>query len=76
MAIKLADAVLHIDELLEDWQREVLNDHMCLQQGVITSGCNKDKPHLMIIRYDPDHTNPVNFVHTVERHGYHAVRVG
>ena len=75
MAIKIADAILHIDETLEDWQRDVLDDHMRLQQGVIATGYNKDKPHLMIIEYNPDNANPVNFIYTVKRHGYHAERI-
>ena len=76
MATQIADAVLHIDELLEDWQRDVLDDHMRMQDGVIATGYNSEKPHLMIIEYNPDHVNPVNFIHMVERHGYHAERIG
>ncbi|MDH5473333.1 MAG: ATP-binding protein [Gammaproteobacteria bacterium] len=76
MATQIADAILHIDESLENWQRDVLNDHMRLQDGVISSGQNDNNPHLMIVQYDPGCTDPLNFIHMIQRHGYHAARVG
>jgi len=76
MTTYVADAVLHIDEALERWQRDVLDDHMRLQEGVISSGSRDDQPHMMIIEYNPELTEPVNFIHMVERHGYHAERIG
>ena len=76
MTHQIADAILHIDETLEDWQREVLNDHMQLHEGIVASGYNKDNPHLMIIEYNPDYTNPKTFIHMVERHCYHVERIG
>lgn len=75
MAGKIADAILHIDDALEDWQRSVLEDHMRLQEGVISSGCCNNNPHLMIIEYDTSCTSPINFIYTVKRHGYRAERI-
>ena len=76
MATQIADAVLHIDEALEKWQRDVLDDHMRLQDGVIALGTNDDRPHMMIVQYNPERTDPVSFIRMVERHGYHAERIG
>jgi len=76
MKTQIADAILHINESLEQWQRDVLDDHMRMQRGVIAAGHNNDVPHLMIIEYNPDRANPIKFVQMVERHGYHAERIG
>ncbi|MDH5484934.1 MAG: hypothetical protein OEY43_06810 [Gammaproteobacteria bacterium] len=75
MATQIADAVLHIDEELEKWQRDVLDDHMRLQRGVLTSGSINDNPHIMFIQYYPEHTEAVNLIRMVNRHGYHAARI-
>ena len=71
----ISEAVIHIDESLKERQYHILNDHMRMQDGVISAGCNNASSHLMIIRYNPEHTNPVQFIRMVERHGYHAERV-
>ena len=76
MTTHIADAIIHIDETLDKWQRDILDDHMRLNDGVISTGYNNDNPHLMIIEYNPEHTDPVHFIHMVERHGYHAERIG
>ncbi|HEY9053000.1 MAG TPA: hypothetical protein VIQ03_15725 [Gammaproteobacteria bacterium] len=76
MNIKIADATLHINENLEKWQRNVLADHMRMQTGVIAIGYHDEKPHLMTIGFNLDCTNPMNFIHMIERHGYHAKRIG
>jgi len=76
MKTKIADATLHIDESLKPWQQDVLDDHMRKQRGVIAAGHNKDIPHFMMIEYNPDRVDTVKFVRMIERHGYHAERVG
>ena len=75
MKTQVMDAVIHIDELVKQKQYNVLADHMRMQEGVISSGYNYATPHLMIVTYNPELTNPVKFINMVERHGYHAKRV-
>lgn len=76
MATHISDAILHIDEPLEKWQRDILEDHMRLQDGVISTGYNDNDTHLMLIEYNPECGHPTSYLHMVERHGYHAERVG
>jgi hypothetical protein len=76
MAARMTDVMIHIDETLKDWQQQMLEAHMRAQQGVIALGYHDDKPHLMLIEYDPDSTHPSNFIQLVLRHGFHAERVG
>ena len=74
MTAQLSDAILHIDEPLKNWQRDILEKHMRMQQGVISSGHSYKVPSLMIVEYDPDCNDPVSFINMIERHGYHAER--
>ena len=76
MTTQICDALLHIDETLENWQYDVLEDHLRIQEGVIATGHSRSSPHLMFIEYDPDSAKPANFLRMVERHGYHAERIG
>ena len=76
MATRVTATVLHIDETLEQWQRNILDEHLHLQDAVIGTGYNNDKSHLMIIAYNPQRAHPKRFISMVERHGYHAERIG
>lgn len=77
MATRITDTVLHIDESLETWQRSILNEHLHLQDGVIGTGYPGDSAsHIMVIAYNPERAKPINFIHMVERHGFHAERIG
>ena len=76
MATQIADVLLHIDETLEDWQNQILDDHMRLQDGVIASGHISVTPHLMLVEYNPECASAMSLLRMIERHGYHAERVG
>ena len=76
MATHIADTLLHIDEPLESWQHDVLEQHMRMQNGVIGAGHSNNSPHVMMITYNPRQANAVKFIHLVEREGFHAVRIG
>ncbi len=75
MNAKIADVTLHINEHLEQWQRNVLTDHLRMQSGVITIDCNDKKPHLMTVGFNLNCAHPMNFIRMIERHGYHAQRI-
>ena len=76
MAAKISDVMLHIDENLQKWQRTMLEEHMRAQPGVIALGYHDDKPHLMMVGYDPYISHPSDFLRVVARHGFHAERIG
>ena len=76
MATQIVDALIHVDQNLEKWQRDVLEDHIRLQEGVIATGTSDKTPHLMLVEYNPVRTHPRYFLAMIERHGYHAERVG
>ena len=74
MTVQLSDAILHIDEPLHNWQRDILVKHMRMQRGVVSSGHSDKVPSLMIVEYDPECTDSMSFINMIERHGYHAER--
>lgn len=76
MDIQLTDVLIRIDEVLEERQRNILEDHMRMQRGVIGCGYNANHPHLMMVGYQPEQTSAKYFLRMVKRHGYHAARVG
>jgi len=76
MDINLADVTIHIDETLEPAKRHALVDQVREVNGVVGVGYHDDKPHLMIIEYDPDKTSSAELLQTVKAQGVHAELIG
>ena len=76
MDIKLVDVTIHIDETLEKPRRPLLVDKMREQEGVVSVGYHDEKPHLMIVEYNPDMTNSSQLLETVKGEGLHAELIG
>ena len=76
MTAKISDVMLHIDDHLDKRQRQELENKMREQMGVIALGYHEDRPHLMLVEYDPYISHPMDFLQLVKRHGYSAQRVG
>ncbi len=76
MDIKMSDVMLHIDEELGDLQRDHLENHVRAHRGVIGLGYHKERPHLMIVEFNPDQTSPRDLLTTVTSQGLHAELIG
>ncbi|MCW9012989.1 MAG: ATP-binding protein [Gammaproteobacteria bacterium] len=76
MDIKMTDIMLHIDETLDRPHQLELEQYMRNQFGVIGLGYHAEKPHLMIVEFNPDRTTPLELLHSVENRGLHAELVG
>lgn len=74
--MSLADVLIHLDETLAVTQRERLEGKLRKVEGVIAPRFNSDRPHLLMVAYDPRATNPGEFLRTVEISGYRAQLVG
>ena len=72
MDIKMTDVMLHIDEELDKSHQQELEGVMRNQAGVIGLGYHEDKPHLMIIEYNPEQTTSKSLLQTVTNQGLHA----
>jgi len=76
MDTKLAEVTLHIDEDTTHDERENFRDAMLAMDGVMAAAYQDEKPHLMLIEYNPDVINSIEFVNSARKHGLHAELIG
>ena len=76
MDATLAEVILHIDESTSHDEREKFRDVLLAMDGVMAAGCNDKTPHLMLIEYNPDVINSIEFVNAAKKHGLHAELAG
>ena len=76
MSDQIADITMHIDENTTHEAREKLRDKLLSMDGVMASSYHDEKPHLMVIAYDPDVVNSSTFIETAEEQGLHAELIG
>jgi len=76
MDTKLAEVTLHIDEATSHDERENFRDVLLAMDGVLAAAYHDEKPHLMLIEYNPDTIHSIEFVNTAKKHGLHAELIG
>ena len=76
MTSKMVDVTLHIDEDTTHEERESLRDSLLSTRGVMSADYRDERPHLMIVAYDPEDVAPQAFVAAAQRRGYHAELIG
>ena len=76
MATKFAEVTLHIDENTSHEERERFRDDLLAMEGVIAAAYHDERPHLMLIEYNPDVINSIEFVNTAKKAGLHAELIG
>jgi hypothetical protein len=76
MTDKMVDVILHLDENISYEEREKFRDNLLNLNGVMAAACHGERPHLVIIEYDPDIINSSEFVKTALDSGLHAELVG
>lgn len=76
MSDLMVDVTLHLDENTTHDEREQFRDTLLAMDGVMAAACHDEKPHLIIIEYDPDGVNSIEFVNAAKKSGYHAELVG
>jgi len=74
--IKMADIAIHIDETLDDAQREDARDSVLGLDGVMAAAFNNKTPHMMIVEFDPDRVTTAGLLKAVTDQGVHAELVG
>jgi len=76
MAESMVDITLHIDEATSHEDRENLRDKLLGLDGVDAADYHDEKPHLMIVVYDPDIVKSLAFVNLAKDNGLHAELLG
>jgi len=74
--IKLVDVTLHIDETLDHDHLETISDKLREIDGVVAVAKHDEKPHLVIVEYNPEKTNSQAFLKCVKDANYHAELIG
>lgn len=73
---KLAEVTLHIDENTSHDEREKFRDVLLSMDGVMAAAFHDEKPHLMLIEYNPDAINSIEFVDAAKKQSLHAELIG
>jgi hypothetical protein len=64
--------MVHIEELLDDYHRKVIESIMKRMEGVTHAHFNETQNHLMIVGYDPKRTDAGTILMRIRRQHLHA----
>lgn len=67
-----AGVTMHIDENTTHEDREALRDALLNLNGVMAAAYHDERPHLMVVIYDPERVKSNEFVDAAKRRGLHA----
>lgn len=76
MNIALSDVTVHIDQLMTDAEKEHLERGLRALDGVVSVHNSTDRPHLMIVQYNPDKVGSDRILKQVTSQGVHAELIG
>jgi hypothetical protein len=76
MTDKMVDVILHLDENTTHGDRENIRDSLLDLDGVYSADCHDEKPHLIIVEYNPDIINSSELLRVTQDRGLHAELVG
>jgi hypothetical protein len=74
--IKLTDVTIHIDKDADNDTRQRIDAALRTKDGVVSVHMPNDKPHLLVVEYNPDTTNSANMLDTVKQVAGHAELIG
>ncbi|MBS3799480.1 MAG: ATP-binding protein [Thioalkalivibrio sp.] len=72
----MADVTIHIDEETEHDERERIQDGLREMEGVMAASSHDDRPHLMVVEFDPERVATHQLLERVTHSGLHAELVG
>lgn len=67
-----AGVTLHIDEGTTHDERENFRDALLGLNGVMAAAYHDEKPHLMVVVYDPALVKSIEFVNVAKSRGLHT----
>lgn len=72
----MVDVMIHIDENASSEEREAIRDALLQHDGVDAAAYHSDKPHLMMVEYNPDTVSAQDLLNTVKSCRVHAELIG
>ncbi len=76
MDIQLVDVTLHIDEKLDEQDRKRIEGNLRAISGVVSVHNPDDRPHLVVVEYNPAVTSSEAVLKCVTGEGVHAELIG
>ena len=76
MNTRHAEVTFHIDEETSHDERERFRDVLLAMDGVMAASYHDEKPHLMLIEYNPEVIKSIEFVDAAKKQGLHAELIG
>lgn len=76
MNIQMTDVTLHIDEALDENDLNIVEKDLRDNDGVISVHREGNRPHLMLVEYNPDRVTSHRILSTVTSQGLHAELIG
>jgi len=74
--MQMVDVTIHVDETIDHDRRVAIADSVRAHKGVAAVAHHDEKPHLMIVEYDPQVVNAQDLLRHVREQGVHAELVG
>ena len=71
---QITDVIIHVNESINNFEEENLLGELRKLDGVMSPEFNR--PHLMLVTYDPEMVNSYDLLSTVRSEGYHAQLIG
>jgi hypothetical protein len=76
MSNQMVDVTIHLNEETTHADRESLRDQILKHKGVMSADYRDDRPHLIIVEYDPEATSSAELLQIAKQRGLHAQLVG
>lgn len=74
--ITLTDVTIHIDKDADATTRQTVENGLRMLTGVVSVHMPEDKPHLMVVEYNPEATSSSHLLAMVTELAGHAEMVG
>lgn len=74
--MEMVDVTIHVDETIDHERRTEIADTIRAHKGVMAVAHHDEKPHLMVIEYDPDTVTSQELLQIVLDQSVHAELIG
>ncbi len=76
MKIDLPDVLVHLDETLDHDHLAAIETNLRQDPGVVSVAFHDERPHMMVVAYDPQATTEGAILERVTAEGVHAELAG
>jgi len=74
--MQLSDVLIHLDQNINESEKENIIEHLRAVEGVIAPRFNKKREQLLFVSYNSDTINSLTLLNEVQDKGYKAQLVG